>query len=127
LGALNYFYVAEDGIHLNPFFSFRERHYPWDDIREIQTRCLAERDNLHLNYRLRMTDGTEVDLMEEPRLKFVNVYPRIRGFIEEQTDIEYTEEITNLGLRRMRSRYGAEDAERILGVLRVRTNPSMLN
>lgn len=121
LGAMNYFYVAEDGIHLNPIFSLDERHYPWGDIQEIHMRCLAERKNLHLNYKLRMKDGSKVDLMEEPRLRFASVYDRIKPFIEEQDGIVYRHEITDLGLRRLRLRYNPQDAEKILSVLRTGT------
>jgi len=118
LGAMNYFYVTHDGIYLSPFFSAKEKHYGWSDIVEVQTRCIAERDNLHLNFILHMSDRGKVDLLEEPRMKFVDVYDRIKPLIAQQTHIHYTSEISEGGIKRLRSRYQPHNAERILKVLR---------
>jgi hypothetical protein len=117
LGSMNYFYVQDDGVHYNPLLSFKEDIYNWGDIVEIQTRCLAERDNLHLNYRLKMKDNTVVDLMEEPRLRFIEVYREIKPFLDAQTEIKYTEGITDGGIKRLKKRYRPEAADRILKVL----------
>ncbi|UCG81529.1 MAG: hypothetical protein JSV60_04435 [Desulfobacterales bacterium] len=117
LGAMNYFYVAQDGIHLNPLLSIRESHYSWADIKEIKIRCLAERRNLHLNYQLTMNDQAKVDLLNEPRMKFVRSYDRIKPFIEAQKDIVYKHEITDRGVNRLRRRYPQHHAEKILEVM----------
>lgn len=120
LGALNYFYVTAAGVHVNPLFSITERHYGWDAIRRIQTRCLAERRNLHLNYILYMEDGTKVDLLNEPRIKFVRVYDQIKPFLEAQRGIIYQSEMREKDIARLRRRYHPQDAERILEILRER-------
>jgi hypothetical protein len=120
LGALNYFYVTAAGAHVNPLLSITERRYGWSAIRRIQTRCLAERRNLHLNYILYMEDGTKVDLLNEPRLKFVRVYNQIKPFLKAQGGIIYQAEIGEKDIARLRSRYHPQDAERILEILRER-------
>ena len=43
LGAMNYFYVDSEGIHLNSLFSISESHYKWSDITNVRTRCLAKK------------------------------------------------------------------------------------
>ncbi len=116
-GAFNYFYVAADGVHVNPLFSFSERHYKWVDIESVSTRCLAERDNLHLNYVLGMKDGAKIDLMQEPRLKFVRVYDEIKPYLQAQPDIRYSCQVTNRDILRLKKRYSPADAEQILRVL----------
>lgn len=118
LGTMSYFYVTEAGVYVNPLLSLQERHYDWCDIVAVQTRCIAERDNLHLNYILHMEDGHRVDLLEEPRMKFVKVFDQIKPLIEEQTHIRYTSDIRRRGVKRLRSRYRAHHAARILEVLR---------
>jgi hypothetical protein len=118
LGALNYFYVTVDGVHINQLFSINERHYGWSDIRRIQTRCLAERRNLHLNYILYMEDGTKVDLLNEPRLKFMRVYDQIKPYLEEQRGIVYQAAMQEKDIARLIRRYHPQDAERILEMLR---------
>jgi hypothetical protein len=117
LGALNYFYVTEKGVHYNPLFSLFERHYDWKDIEEIHTRCLAERDNLHLNFKLVMSDHTKIDLMEETRLDFVRVYPEIKFFLDRKPNIQYKREIDKKGVKRLNGRYTQENAREILHIL----------
>jgi hypothetical protein len=118
LGTMNYFYVTEKGVHVSPLFSMRERHYDWSDVVSVETRCIAERDNLHLNYILHMEDGRRVDLLEEPRMKFVNAFDQIKPLIDEQAHIRHTSDIRTRGIKRLRNRYRAHHAERILEVLR---------
>ncbi|RMF93442.1 MAG: hypothetical protein D6734_10075 [Candidatus Schekmanbacteria bacterium] len=117
LGSLNYFYVTEEGIYYNPLFSLSEKLYRWQDIKEIHTRCFAERKNLHLNYKLVMSDGRKIDLMEEPQLNFVRAYPRIKLFLDKQPNIRYWRNITERGVSRLYKRYKTEDARKILRVL----------
>jgi hypothetical protein len=117
LGAMNYFYVDHRGIHLNPLLSLKEKHYSWSSIEQIKIRCLAERKNLHLNYQLTMIDGTQVDLLNEPRMRFVRVYERIKPLLEAQKGIVYQHEITDRGVARLKKRYRQQDAERILRVM----------
>ena len=121
LGALNYFYVTAEGIYYNPLLSLSEKHYRWQDIKEIHTRCLAERKNLHLNYKLIMTDQRKIDLMEETRLKFVRAYPVIKPYLEKQGGIQYNREITDRGIRRLQKRYKTKDAGKILKILQGRS------
>lgn len=117
LGTFNYFYVTQNGIFYNPLFSLSETHYRWQDIKEIHTRCLTERRNLHVNYKLIMSDQKSIDLMEEPRLDFVRAYPAIRPFLKEQHPIAYKKEITKQGKQRLFRLYKAEDARKILKIL----------
>ncbi|UCG55677.1 MAG: hypothetical protein JSU70_12500 [Phycisphaerales bacterium] len=117
-GTMNYFYVTESGVYVNPLLSVREQHYDWSDIVAVETRCIAERDNLHLNYILHMKDGQTVDLLEEPRMKFVNAFDQIKPLVDEQAHIRYTSDIRTRGVKRLRSRYRAHHADRILEVLR---------
>jgi hypothetical protein len=118
MGTLNYFYLTSDGIHANALFSIKERHYGWGDVQEIRIRCLAERNNLHLNYILVMKDGARVDLLEEPRLKFVEVYDQIKPLVEAQNGITFRREIRDADIYELRRRYSAENAGRILQILR---------
>ncbi len=117
VGMLNYFYVTEKGIYYNPLYSFSEKHYQWHNIQEIHTKCSADRKDLHLNYILIMFDGRKIDLMNEARLKFVQVYPEIKLFLEKQHGIQYKSYITNLGVKTLYKRYNTADAKRILNIL----------
>jgi len=118
LGALNYFYVTTNGVSVNPLFSTSEIHYKWSDITRIETRCLAERDNLHLNFILYMKDGRKIDLLEEPRLKFVNIYDQVKPLIAAQKHITYSRHsMQNKDIARLRKRYRPQDAERILQII----------
>ena len=122
-GALNYFYVTEEGVALNGLWAFKETRYCWSDIVAVETRCIAERDNLHLNYIVRMKDGQWVDLLEEPRLEFAKAYDRIVPHIEQQSHIRYSSDITDSGLRRLKARYSPENVTRLMRVLAPIDNP----
>ena len=117
LGAMSYFYVTPDGVHYSQLFSLAERHYDWGDVVEIKTRVAAERKNLHLNYILLMKDGNKIDLMEEPRLKFVAAYPRLKPIIRSQPHIRYSSEITQRGVNRLKRQYSRKNAIAILETL----------
>jgi hypothetical protein len=121
LGTLNYFYVTAEGVYYNPLPSLSEKHYRWQDIKEIHTRCLAERKNLHLNYKLIMADQRKIDLMEETRIKFVRAFPAIKPYLEKQDGIQYRREITDWGIKRLQKRYKAKDAGEILKILKGRS------
>jgi hypothetical protein len=67
-----------------------------------------------------MEDGTKVDLLNEPRLKFVRVYDQIKPLLKAQRGIIYQSEIGEKDIARLRRRYHPQDAERILEILRER-------
>jgi hypothetical protein len=67
-----------------------------------------------------MEDGTKVDLLNEPRLKFVRVYNQIKPFLEEQRGIVYQSEIGEKDIARLKRRYDHQNAKRILEMLRER-------
>ena len=123
LGAMNYFYVDSEGIHLNSLFSISESHYKWSDITNVRTRCLAERDNLHLNYILRMNDEKEVDLLNESRREFIEVYSQITSFLHVHPDIVYESQMRDVDIVRLKKRYNHQVAEKILEILKNKPNP----
>ncbi len=117
-GVFNYFYVTSEGVLLNPLLSFTERQYSWTDVKEINTRIKAERNNLHLNYILIMNDKTKVDLLEEPRLRFIEAYDQIKPYLEEQNDILFTKStISKYDINRLRKRYNSNNSEKILNII----------
>jgi hypothetical protein len=118
LGVFNYLYINSDGVHIRPLFSTKEKHYVWGDIEQIKTRCLGERNNLHLNYVLHMKDGREVDLMKERPLKFVNAYDKIKPFLATQPQIKYDCQITNRDIPMLEKRYRKDNAYKIFSTLR---------
>ena len=118
LGVFNYFYVTPDGTYLNPLFSIKVRHYKWSDIKKIEARCLAERDNLHLNYVLHMKDGAKVDLFNQTRQKFIAKYGQIKEFIKVQPNIVYEHSIGDADINRLRQFYLDRDAEKIIKIIR---------
>lgn len=117
LGTFSYFYIIRDGIYLNPLFSIKQTHYRWSDIVKIESRCYAERDNLHLNYILIMKDGKKIDLFNESRLRFVTVYEEIRPFIKVQPNIEYVSRIGSNDIKMLWAYYPAH-AEKIIKIIK---------
>ena len=113
-GTTSYFHVADDGVRSRSFLS-SERHDPWENVRAIHVRCIADGRNLHLNYRLEMKDGHSVDLMRESPLAFANAYPRIRPRLPE--NVRFLREIMPSGREKLKRRFKPESARKILAAL----------
>lgn len=119
-GAFNYFYVTTDGVHINPLFSFKERHYKWSDIVRIESRCYMDnRDVFEFNYLLHMKDRTKIDLFEEIHFfKSVDKFDEIKSLIKayaHQIDFRYS--IGKREIEKIR-RYYPKDAEKIIKFIR---------
>lgn len=110
-GAVQHFYVLDDGVHVR---AFSATHHAWEDVRSIEARCHAERRNLHLNYRLKMADGSTVDLMQEAPVPFAKAFPRIAPRLK---GIPVTRTITPAGRQRLEQRHRPENVRLILSVL----------
>lgn len=118
LGVKGYLYVLEDGIHINSPYYIKEKYYRWNEIKEINTKCLLDRRNLDLNYELVMKDNTSIDLMQEHSLDFAKVYYKLSPYIQLQKGITYKQEISPSGLQRLQKQYNLQDANKILKVLK---------
>ena len=118
LGVFNYFYVTPKGINIHQLFAIDEKHYEWSDIVKIETRCLAERHNLHLNYILHMKDKVKIDLFNESPRKFIATYDQIKPFIRSQSHIVYASSIGVIDIEELRRRFHSQYAEKIIDIIR---------
>ncbi|MCX5712451.1 MAG: hypothetical protein NTY47_05205 [Candidatus Omnitrophica bacterium] len=102
LGAFNYFYLSSEGIY----------------VKEIETRCLAERNNLHLNYILVMKDNFKIDLFNESPRKFIAAFEQLKPYIKSQRQIVYDVKIGDGDIKQLKRRFSSKYAEKIIYIIR---------
>lgn len=120
-GAQDYFYVTAKGVVYNSMF--KEKHYGWGDIERVYIKCVFPRDEkqkrINLNYILCFKDGKELDLWEDNKESFLQVYNKIFSYLRTNPAIIYNRGFSASALNALTRFWDQETCERILAVLKM--------
>lgn len=117
IGAMDYFYITNEGIHVRPILSLNEKFYDWNQVKKINIKCEKHKreNSLIFHYDLIMDDDFKVDIASTFSLRtFVNSYKEIKPFISEQKQIVYNYQVTDSGYRIFKCIHGSTNAQSIL-------------
>lgn len=73
---LNYFALAQDGVHYRDYLSAQPRVYPWTEIRHIRSSCYRRKSPTG-RYEIVFADGRSVDLVAYSEDDFFRAYGRL--------------------------------------------------
>lgn len=78
---LDYFALAQDGVHYRPLLSATPKLYAWNDVKQIKSKCYTAKSP-NGQYEIFFSDGRSVDLVAYSERDFFAAYPGLSALLQ---------------------------------------------